>query len=145
MYKKKKRSWVKHLDFMLLDLLGFQLAYRLSYLFLLWYDGSPNESFYSNQACVLFILQLVTSLIISPYSHVLRRSRSVGMLNAIKTTAVVLVLDIIYLFVVHESYIISRAFFFVLAVLSILYSMWNQNKINKAEAAQRAAEKASQA
>ena len=35
--------------------------------------------------------------------------------------------------------------FFVLAVLSILYSMWNQNKINKAEAAQRAAEKASQA
>ena len=65
MYKRIENGWIKHLDFMILDLLGFQVAYRLSYLFLLWYDGSPNESFYSNQACVLFILQLVTSLILS--------------------------------------------------------------------------------
>ena len=34
--------------------------------------------------------------------------------------------------------------FLVLAILSIVYSMWNQSKINKAEAAQRAAERAAQ-
>ena len=120
MYKRTENQWVKHLDFLLLDLLGFQLAFRLSYLFLLWYDGSPNESFYSNQACVLFILQLVTSLILSPYSHILRRSKYTELFNVVKTTAVVLVLDIIYLFIVKESYIISRAFFLALAVLAVL-------------------------
>ena len=31
--------------------------------------------------------------------------------------------------------------FLSLAVLSILYSVWNQNKINKAEAARKAAER----
>ena len=120
MYKRIENQWVKHLDFLLLDLLGFQLAFRLSYLFLLWYDGSPNESFYSNQACVLFILQLVTSLILSPYSHILRRNKYVEVLNVVKTTGVVLALDIIFLFIVKESYIISRAFFLALAVLAVL-------------------------
>ena len=120
MYKRIENQWVKHLDFMLLDLLGFQAAYRLSYMFLLWYADSPNKSFYSNHACVLFILQLVTSLILSPYSHILRRSKYVELLNTIKTTAVVLALDIIYLFVVKESYIISRVFFLTLAVLAVL-------------------------
>ena len=131
MYKRTENQWVKHLDFLLLDLLGFQLAFRLSYLFLLWYDGSPNESFYSNQACVLFILQLVTSLILSPYSHILRRSKYTELFNVIKTTAVVLVLDIIYLFIVKESYIISRAFFLALAVLAVLIGSTSRNTIRR--------------
>ena len=63
MYKKIESKWVKHLDFILLDLLGFQVAYRLSYLFLLWYAESPNASFYLNQACILFILQAAVCLI----------------------------------------------------------------------------------
>ena len=84
MYKRIENAWVKHLDFMILDLLGFQLAYRLSYLFLLWYAGTPDGSFYSNQACVLFILQVAASLIILPYSDILRRSNDVELLNVIK-------------------------------------------------------------
>ena len=130
MYKKIENEWVKHLDFMLLDLLGFQVAYRLSYLFLLWYANSPNDSFYSGQACVLFILQLAVSLIMLPYSHILRRGSDVEMLKVIKNIAVILVLYIIYLFIIKESYIISRAFFFVLAVSSVLI-IWTFRTLRK--------------
>lgn len=120
MYKKFENSWAKHLDFIILDLLGFQVAYRLSYLILLWYVGSPDESFYSKQACVLFFIQVAVSLIMQPYSHILRRSDKVEMLSAVKTTAAIMVLDIIYLFMVKESYIISRVFFFALTLLAFL-------------------------
>ena len=131
MYKKIENEWVKHHDFLLLDLLGFQAAFRLAYLFLRWYaDSPPNESFYSAQACILFILQVAVSLIMLPYSHILRRSNDVEMLNVVRPTAVVMVLDIIYLFIVKESYIISRVFFFVLAVLAVSI-IWTFRAVRK--------------
>ena len=120
MYKRIENEWVKHLDFMILDLLGFLAAYRLSYLFLLWYDKALDKSFYSSQVCVLFILQVAVSLILQPYSHILRRGNDVELLNVIKTSAVIMVLDIIYLFIVKETYIISRVFFLILSALTVM-------------------------
>ena len=120
MYKSIENEWVKHLDFMLLDLLGFLAAYRLSYLFLLWYDKALDKPFYIRQVCVFFILQVAVSLILQPYSHILRRGNDVEMLNVVKTSAAVMVLDIIYLFIVKETYIISRVFVFILSVLTVL-------------------------
>ena len=119
MYKRIENNWIKHHDFLILDLLGFQVAYKLSYLFLLLYAESPNKSFYSTQAYVFFIIQVAVSLIMLPYNHILRRNNDEELLNAIKTTAVIIINDIIYLFIVKESYIISRAFIFVLTGLSV--------------------------
>ena len=95
MYKRIENEWIKHLDFMLLDLLGFLAAFRLSYSFLCWYDVSLNKPFYSSQVCVLFIMQVAVSLIMQPYSHILRRSDDVELLNVIKTSAVIMMIDII--------------------------------------------------
>ena len=130
MYKRIENEWVKHLDFMILDLLGLQVAYRLGYLFLLWYANYADKMFYSNQACILFIIQVAVSLIMLPYSNILRRSNDVEMLNVIKTTAAVLVLDIIYLFIVKQTYIISRVFFFALTVLTVLI-IWALRAVHK--------------
>ena len=130
MYKRIENGWVKHLDFMVLELIGFQIAYRLSYLFLLWYDSSPNESFYSYQEGILFILQIVVFLIIQPHRDILRRNNGIEMLRVVETTATIMVLDIIYLFMVKESAIISRMFFFVLSVLAVLI-MWTIRVVYK--------------
>lgn len=32
MYKKERKSWMKHLDFTILDIICLELAYALSYL-----------------------------------------------------------------------------------------------------------------
>ena len=32
MYRKKRRSWVKHWDFMILDIICLQLAFTLAYM-----------------------------------------------------------------------------------------------------------------
>ena len=45
MYKGIENEWLKYHDFLILDLLAVQAAYWLSYLFLFWYAGTPDESF----------------------------------------------------------------------------------------------------
>ena len=64
--------------------------------------------FYSYQAWILFFIQVAVSLITLPYSSILRRSNDVELLKVARTTAAIMVLDIIYLFIVKESYIIHR-------------------------------------
>ena len=130
MYKRIENEWVKHLDFMILDLLGFQIAYRLGYLFLLWYANYADKMFYSYQAWILFFIQVAVSLITLPYSSILQRSNDVELLNVIKTMAAVLTLDIIYLFIVKQTYIISRVFFFVMTVLTVLI-IWALRAVHK--------------
>lgn len=125
-----KNEWINHMIFMLLDLLGFQMAYRLSYWILLWFADSANESFYSTQAGVLFFLQIAVCIIMQPYSNILRRSNDVELLKVAKTTAAIMVLDIIYLFIVKESYIIHRMFFVALTVLAVLI-MWSFRTVYK--------------
>ncbi|MCR5450456.1 MAG: sugar transferase [Solobacterium sp.] len=123
MYKRIENEWAKHLDFMILDLLGFQAAYILSYLFLLRYAGHANEAFYLRQSFVFFMVQMVVCLVMQPYTHILRRSHGVELQSVVNLSAVVMVLDVIYLFIIKETYIISRVFFLVLAVLAVLV-MW---------------------
>ena len=118
MYKRIENGWIKHLNFILFDLLAFQLAFRLSYFLLTMYAEPSSELFYTYQAGLLFILQLVVSLAMKPYRHILRRGNDVELLRTLETTALVMVLDILYLFAVKESSMISRVFFFTLSVLA---------------------------
>ncbi len=83
MYKGIENEWLKYHDFLILDLLAVQAAYWLSYLFLFWYAGTPDESFYSNQAYVLFVIQVAVSLIMLPYSRILQRSNDAELLNSV--------------------------------------------------------------
>lgn len=130
MYKSVENEWAKHLDFMILDLLGFQVAYILSYWFLLWHAGSADTSFYFNQAWFFFMIQVIVSLLFQPYNHVIRRGNARELECVINITALIMTLDIIYLFIVKETYIISRMFFMVLSVLSVSF-IWTFRTIHK--------------
>ncbi len=123
MYKRIENEWIKHLNFILFDLLGFQLAFRLSYLFLNWYSEPSSEQFYSYQALGFLVVQLVVILVTQPYSHILRRGNDVEVLSTVKTTAIIMVTDILFLFLVKESSTISRVFLFTLSCLAVLI-MW---------------------
>ena len=70
---KSKYSWVKHLDFMLIDLISLFLCFILSY----WMKfGDMN--FWSNEVWVRYlflvlVLSVVITLFVNPYSGILRR------------------------------------------------------------------------
>lgn len=55
MYKKSSRGWVKHIDFIILDLLCIQLAFYLSYV-LRQVDWNPYViPMYQNESIKYFV------------------------------------------------------------------------------------------
>ena len=70
---KSKYSWVKHLDFMVIDLISLFLCFVLSY----WMKFG-NLAFRANEEWVRYlfivlVLNVVITLFVNPYSGILRR------------------------------------------------------------------------
>ena len=70
---KSKYSWLKHIDFMAVDLLALFLAYLLSY-----YLKFNNLNFYQNADWVRYlflvlVLNILFNFILNPYSGILKR------------------------------------------------------------------------
>ena len=59
MYKKLSTGWLKHLDFMILDMICLQLAFVMGY-FLRHHSLNPYENaIYRNEAIVFALIQVV--------------------------------------------------------------------------------------
>ena len=70
MYKKQKKSWVKHLDFLLLDILCLEAAFLLSYLIKLQDDSSMMiiRRDYSRLAVLLILMDLCLVFLFEAYT-----------------------------------------------------------------------------
>lgn len=122
MYGRNENNWIKHWDFILLDLIGFQIAYRLAYYIVQFYQDPFDEAFYSYQGIVFLLLQLLVILIFEPYGQILRRGNDVEFLKVIKNAGTMTVMDILFLFMVRQTDMISRTFLITLAALYVLIS-----------------------
>ena len=108
MYKKKSDGWLKHLDFLLIDLLCFHIAFWGSYILRHGW-GNPYELLmYRNMAIVSsFILVFVVAWT-NTFSGVLHRGYYREMINAAKTVFFVMLLVVAYLFAIQQGSDFSR-------------------------------------
>lgn len=77
MYRKQKKSWVKHLDFLLLDLLSLEVTFYLSCLIRLGnlYNIPGMSEYYTRLAIVLFLVDFCVVFLMEAYTGILRRNR----------------------------------------------------------------------
>lgn len=66
MYKKKSQSWLKHLDFMILDLVCLQLAYLLAYTIRNGFCLPYRSGLYRSMAVVIALLSIAVSVFLKP-------------------------------------------------------------------------------
>lgn len=98
MYKKQKRSWLKHLDFTILDILCIQIAYCLAYIIkfrsidLPYFAGS-----YKGLAIIMILLQICVIFFSEPYKNILRRDRVEELKNALKSCSFVALSIVLYI------------------------------------------------
>ena len=122
MYKKEKTGWLKHLDFMVLDLIVFQLCYVASY----WLTRGISKPYrivlYRYQAIVYLACQLIVVLFSESYKNVLRRSVWTELVCTFRYIVTVVLLNLVYLFSVHQIYMISRLRTGVTAVMFFFVS-----------------------
>ncbi len=120
MNKKHLKGWLKHGDFILLDILCLQLCFILAYWVLHGYGNPYRIDDYQHQALLLFVSQLVVVFFSSNYGGILRRKRFDEFIAVLKYIIGILVVTLVYLFVVKRSATASRLQFGCTAVFFLL-------------------------
>lgn len=120
MYKKERRSWVKHLDFTILDIVCMLLSFLVAYVNRIGLRDTVMVRQYILMAGILVLIDIVVVFFSEPYKNILRRNKYQELKSAfIHCTAVFLGL-IVYMFAIQRSFIFSRQIFFVYWILSFV-------------------------
>lgn len=109
MYKKLSTGWLKHLDFMVLDIICLQLAFVMGY-FLRHHSFNPYGSpIYRNEAIVFALIQLMIMFFDDSFKNVMKRGYLVEIGMTVKNMVYIIVLGVFYLFLIQEGDQFSRA------------------------------------
>lgn len=121
MYREKTQDWMKHLDFIVIDMLCLLLAFVLAYL--TRYDiHLRNKDIYVSLALILLLLDFAVMIIGGTTRGVMYRGYYKELAVTAKHVLLVLMLCLMYLFLVKDSETYSRlvigffgCYYFVLA------------------------------
>ena len=117
MYKKENNSWLKHIEFVILDILCLQLAFILAYEIRVAKGIPYLNPLYENMAFVLVIFQLLVSFFGESFSGVLRRGFLIEMKCMIEHEICVMLLAVLYLFMSQQGVMYSRGAFTIMCTL----------------------------
>ena len=119
MYKKSPEGWLKHIDFILLDMLMIQLAFVIA-CFITQKGTNPYaHDLYSHVALFLVFMDFLISFLNSSFKNVLKRGKYREFRATFKHAAIVAVCMVMYLFMIHSANEYSRASFIILFVIYI--------------------------
>lgn len=100
---------MKHLDFMVLDIICLQLAFIMGY-FLRHRSLNPyGNTIYRNEAIVFAMIQVMIMFFDDSFKNVMKRGYLAEIGKTIKNMVYIVVLGVFYLFLIREGDQISRA------------------------------------
>lgn len=121
MYKNDNSSWTKHIDFMLLDLLGIQIAYIFSYILRHGSESNPyNSGVYLRMGIMLMLIDICVVFLDQSYTGILRRGYLKEFKAVVRHVSSIFVASLLYLFVAKESTIFSRIVLFETWIFAII-------------------------
>ena len=74
MYKKGKASWVKHIDFTLIDLVMLEIAYMLAFGLRFSWRSPLQQDIYYDVALIFALISVLTSTFTNNYHGILKRN-----------------------------------------------------------------------
>lgn len=108
MYQERVREWAKHWDFILLELLCYQVSFCLACMLRHGMVNVYYSSLYRNMAIVTAFVQFFIIIGFDLFDGVLRRGYYQEFLNVVKTTLAVMLIQVFYLFAIQQGEVYSR-------------------------------------
>ena len=118
MYKKASSGWLKHFDFIILDLLCLQFAFVIAYMFRHGMVNPYTKELYLNTAVYLVFADIVVTFFNETFSGVLKRGLYKEFAATFKHSLMVALLAVFYLFATQKGEDYSRL---VLGLMGVLY------------------------
>lgn len=112
MYRREEPGWKKHLDFILLDLLCFELAFIIACFGRHGFEIIHYES-YHHLNFVLILLHFLVAILNESFKNVLKRGYYVEFLAVLKHAFILFSLSVVYLFSLQASAVYSRLILFI--------------------------------
>lgn len=117
MYKKGSKGWLKHFDFILLDMICLQIAFLLAYV-IRHDNGSPYiVPLYRNMAIFMELLDIVVMFFYETLSNVLKRGYFREFAATVKHVLLVELFSVLYLFTMQEGQAYSRTALYLTGVI----------------------------
>ena len=108
MYRKDSDGWLKHTDFIVLDMICLQLAYLLAYEIRGHAAGPYETMLYRNMAIFLELADLIVIFALDTMKSVLKRGHYVEFSVTFKHVVMVGALAVLYLFLLQQGQDYSR-------------------------------------
>ncbi len=120
---KSKYSWMKHIDFMIVDMIALFLSYLISYYLKFGNLFFARNEEWTRYLFIVLVLSLVINFFTNPYSGILKRSYYMEILRAFQLAIYNLVFAsaIFYAFKIGASY--SREMSFVMYGIYFILSL----------------------
>ena len=122
MYRRDTKGWLKHFDFMVLDLLVLQMAFVLSYVLRHGLRNPFDIPLYANMSTVLLLCDLVIVFFTEPFRNILKRGYYRELEAIVQQTLFIELFAILYLFAQKTGAEYSRMSMFLMGILYVLIS-----------------------
>lgn len=113
MYRKNANGWLKHIDFIILDMICLQIAFVMAYFIKNGNIHLYNDYLYRNMAIILEVADLMVLLIFGTLKGVLKRGYYQEFVKTLKHGFIVCLLAVLYLFTVQKGVFFSRFILFL--------------------------------
>lgn len=117
MYSRLTNRWLKHWDFILLDIICLQVSFLLAFIIRHGLTNSYMVATYRSEAVILFVCQLLAVFLGETFSGVLKRGYYIEFASTVKHVIFVMGVALVLLFVTKETGTYSRLVFGITAVL----------------------------
>lgn len=117
MYHKVPKGILKHLDFILLDLLCLELSFYISYLIRKPSSTILGSDLYTNMLFVLIFAQVMVAVFFDTFKNVLKRGYYLEFVATLKNVCLIMLLSMAYLYIIHRSQEYSRFVWFFTGIL----------------------------
>lgn len=118
MYKKSSSGWLKHYDFIILDLLCLQFAFVVAYMLRMGWVNPYTKELYFNMSIFLVLADLAVIFFNETFSGVLKRGYYKEFTATFKHSFMVVMLVVFYFFATQMGESYSRL---VLGLMGALY------------------------
>ena len=112
MYNRKRRGWVKHLDFIIIDFLCLEISFILGYYLRQGRMIDFRNVVYINIMVAFFFIEIAVSAAFDTFHNVLKRDHIAEIRFTIMHVTLVFMEIALYLFIVHSGTDVSRLCFF---------------------------------
>nr|WP_294492648.1 sugar transferase [uncultured Mediterraneibacter sp.] len=121
MYSKANTTWLKHWDFILLDMIMFQIAYICSYVMRMGLENPYQDETYLSIGVVICLIDICIVFFTEPYHGIMRRGYFIEFKYVLNHVFLLSVLEVCYLFLSKKASAFSRLSFIWFIPMAVIF------------------------